>query len=54
VEKYKKPLHPLSCLFVLVYFFLLLEAMNESALDKLKREARKKELEKKVQAAMKK
>jgi hypothetical protein len=44
----------MSYLFVLVYFFLLLEAMNESALDKLKRKTRKKELERKVEATMKK
>jgi hypothetical protein len=36
--------HLLVCLFVLIYFLALLEAMNESALDKLKREAREKEL----------
>jgi hypothetical protein len=44
----------MSYLFVLVYFFLLLEAMNESALDKLRRKTREKELERKVEATMKK
>jgi len=53
LEKYKELLHPLSCLFVSVYLFLLIEATSESALDKLKREARDRKLERKVEASMK-
>jgi hypothetical protein len=52
LESYKKPPHPLSCLFVIVYFFLLQEAINESTLDKLKKEAREREFEKKVETTM--
>ncbi len=43
----------MSCLIVFVYFILLLEAMNESALKMLKRKVRKKEFEKKAEAAKK-
>jgi len=50
LEKYKEPSHPLFYLFVLFYFFIFLEAMNESALNKVRREAREREFEKKVEA----
>jgi hypothetical protein len=49
LEKYKESSHPLSYLFVLVCFFVLLEAINESALDKLKREVKDKHLDRKVE-----
>ncbi len=49
-KKYKEPLHPLLCIFILFYFLALLEAMSESVVDKLKRKARGRELEKKVEA----
>jgi hypothetical protein len=53
LEKYKELSHPLCYLFVLFYFFILLEAMNESALDKLTREAKEREFEKKVETSRK-
>ncbi len=53
LEKYKELPHPLCYFFVLFYLFILLEAMNKSALDKLRREARKRESEKKVEASRK-
>ncbi len=40
----------LFCLLVLVYFFILLDTMSESALEKLKRKERERELESKVEA----
>jgi hypothetical protein len=54
LEKYKESLHPLSYLFVLVYFFILLEAINESTLDKLKREVRDKDLDRKAEVIRRK
>ncbi len=48
LESYKIPPHPLSCLFVIVYFFLLLEAMSESTLDKLKKKQEKENLRRKL------
>jgi hypothetical protein len=40
----------LFCLFIFVYFFILIEATSESILKKLKQEAREGELERKVKA----
>ncbi len=45
---YREPLQPLLCLFILYNFVVVLDAMSESTLDKLSREAKEKELERKV------
>jgi hypothetical protein len=44
LKQYKEPQQPLLWFFVLIYFFILSEAMNESALKKLKQETREIEL----------
>ncbi len=49
-KQYKESPQLSCCLFVFAYFFILIEAMNESALEKLRWEARKKKLERKVKA----
>lgn len=54
LESYKELPHPLSYLLILVFFLGLLEAMNESALDKLKRKAKKKKLDRKAEPTRKK
>lgn len=53
MESYEELSNPLSCLIILVYFFLPLEAMNDSALEKLKRETRERKLERKIKATRK-
>jgi hypothetical protein len=40
----------LLCLFILVFFFVLVTAMSESALEKLRQEAKEKEVEIKAKA----
>jgi hypothetical protein len=49
MKQYKKPLHFSFYLFVGIFFFILARAMNESALERLKQEA-KEEVERKVEA----
>jgi hypothetical protein len=50
LKQYKEPPQPLFYLLVLIYFFILLEVTSESTLEKLKQEARDRELERKVEA----
>jgi hypothetical protein len=50
LKQYKEPPQPLFYFFNLVYLFISLEAMSESALKKLRRQARERELEKKAEA----
>jgi hypothetical protein len=50
LKQYKEPPQPLFYLLILVYFFILLEAMSESTFEKLKQEAMERELERKVEA----
>ncbi len=50
-RKGQKTIAPfVACLFVLIYFLALLEATSENALDMFKREARERELERRVEA----
>jgi hypothetical protein len=50
--KYKQgPPCPLLCIFIIFYFVALLDAMNESVLDKLKIKVREKELARKAKSA---
>jgi hypothetical protein len=39
------------CFFVFIFFFIFVRAMSESALKRLRQEAREKEVEKKVQVS---
>jgi len=50
LKQYKEPLNLILCLFVLIYFFILLNAMSESTLEKLRCETREGKLEKKNEA----
>ncbi len=50
LKQYRISSQPLFCLFILVYFFILLKAISESALEKLRQETKEKELERKVEA----
>jgi hypothetical protein len=50
LKQYKEPPQLSFSLFIFVHFFILIEAMSESALEKLRQEARKKKLERKAKA----
>ncbi len=49
-KQYKEPLHFSFYLFIFTYFFILIGAMNESVLERLRQEAREKEVKIKVEA----
>jgi hypothetical protein len=53
LEKYKESSHHLSYLFVLVYFSILLKATSEITLNKLKGEARERDLKRKTKVVRK-
>jgi hypothetical protein len=50
MKQYKKSSHFSFCLFIFIFFFILTRAMSESVLERLRWEAREKEVEKKVEA----
>ncbi len=50
MKHYKELLRFSLCLFIFILFFILVGAMSESALERLRKEAREKEVERKVEA----
>jgi sensor domain CHASE-containing protein len=49
MKQYKEPSHFSLCLFIFIFFFILVGAMSESVLKRLRQKARK-EVERKVEA----
>jgi hypothetical protein len=47
MKQYKEPSCSSFCLFIFIFFFILVRAMSESVLERLRQEARKKEVERK-------
>jgi hypothetical protein len=47
LKEYKEPLRFLFCLYLFIFFFILTRVMKESALKRLRQEAREKEVERK-------
>jgi hypothetical protein len=50
MKQYKEPSCSSFCRFIFIFFFILVGAMSESALERPKPEARKKEVERKAKA----
>ncbi len=49
MKRYKESSHSSFCFFVLIFFFILIGDMSESVLERLRQEARDKEVEIKVE-----
>jgi hypothetical protein len=48
MKQYKEPFHSSLCLFVFIFFFILIGTRSESALERLRREARETRLKEKL------
>jgi hypothetical protein len=49
MNQYKELSHSSFCLFFFIFFFILIGAMSESALERLRTKVRKKDVERKVE-----